>query len=182
MCYSQGADREKNIWEENLDPDSSGDFLSKYFCICKETSFCLLQLQWVFGPSCGRCKNHQFASALSHPMGLSHLPLSLLTLLSPASLQFLTKQSAARCETNHQNLACSGFFLTMATFRGQVCLYGESAVGCVMSVFSLSKSSDTETILFLTSSIFCQLWGFLNMQQGVFQEMFSLRSFFFVLQ
>lgn len=44
MYYSQGADREKNIWEENLDPDSSGDFLSKYFCICKETSFCLLQL------------------------------------------------------------------------------------------------------------------------------------------
>lgn len=44
MCYSQGADKEKNIWEENLYPDSSGDFLSKYFCICKETSFCLLQL------------------------------------------------------------------------------------------------------------------------------------------
>lgn len=110
MCYSQGADKEKNIQEENLDPDSSGDFLSKYFCICKETSFCLLQLQQVLGPSCGRCKNHQFASALSHPMGLSHLPLSLLTLLSPASLQFLTKQSAARCETNHQNLACLGVF------------------------------------------------------------------------
>lgn len=36
-----GADREKAMWEENLDPDSSGDFLSKYFYICKETSFCL---------------------------------------------------------------------------------------------------------------------------------------------
>ena len=41
MHYGQGADREKAIWEENLDPDSSGDFLSKYFYICKETSFCL---------------------------------------------------------------------------------------------------------------------------------------------
>lgn len=39
--YRRGANREKAIWEENLDPDSSGDFLSKYFYICKETSFCL---------------------------------------------------------------------------------------------------------------------------------------------
>lgn len=39
--YGWGADRGKAIWEGNLDPDSSGDFLSKYFYVCKETSFCL---------------------------------------------------------------------------------------------------------------------------------------------
>lgn len=44
----------------------------------------------------------------------------------------------------------------MTKFTGQVYLYGESAVGCVMSIFSPLKASDTETSLFfLTSFIFC---------------------------
>lgn len=95
MRYGRGADRETAIWEENLDPDSSGDFLSKYFCICKETSFCLhtaVMVIWakswqMWKPSVCLCSppSHRFWSLTFQP---SHLAFSSLT--------------AKACKTTHR--------------------------------------------------------------------------------